>query len=200
MAKLNWDKLKQYELVKKRNKATLQLSARSKLKFGKHRGQTVEWVYKNDNSYYHWLVSEKIIELRNNSGPEPVERTKEDKALIKKSGYSTITLGTGMVYHIFDHGRNKVLCGLDRWFHKPFTIQKKTFVREGIIEKHTTKAERRGGPNPFKFVCRKCLLSLDKDYEKTVDRVYKERERTIPIQRDIGELDNRFTQLTEDKQ
>ena len=72
-----------------------------------------------------------------------------------KDNYSTIRLGKGKA-HIFNHLANKVLCGVDRWKYPPFTINKNKSNAEEIQSKHSAFAERRGGPNPYKFTCKRC--------------------------------------------
>jgi len=62
---------------------------------------------------------------------------------------------TGSVAHIFNHSTGKVLCGTNlRWICEP---NKRLMERETMKQKHGLIAERRGGPNPYKFVCGKCL-------------------------------------------
>jgi len=74
--------------------------------------------------------------------------------------YSTIRISSRCA-HVFDYDNDKILCGVNRWERTPFRINKSKYDQLSILERHKAFAERRGGPNPYKFTCVKCQQILE---------------------------------------
>jgi len=189
MAKLDWEKSNQYDLIKKRNGTTRMLNSMdSKLTFGKHVGKPLKWVYDNDYKYYRWMVNNEVIELKGDTLPKKNDaaiRCRMDKR------YCTISLGRNHVNHVYNHETNKVVCGCDRYAFPPVVMQRAVLSKEDIVKKHIQQAERRGGSNPFKFVCQGCMRGLDKNYEKTKEKVYKDRKENVKLAAILKEWDEK---------
>lgn len=75
--------------------------------------------------------------------------------------FSTIRISNRKC-HIYDYKMDKLLCGVDRWDCKPFKINKTSYDAKEMLKRHKSFAERRGGPNPYKFTCMKCESILEK--------------------------------------
>ena len=83
--------------------------------------------------------------------------------------YSTIRLGNNHKVHSFDHGDDRVLCGVNRWYHTPFKINKTVWDLNTMLKKYKGYIKRRGGHNPYKFTCKRCekiLETLKKDVNR----------------------------------
>lgn len=92
--------------------------------------------------------------------------------------YSTIVL-RNHVKHIYDHDKDKILCGQNRWYNTPFTLQKAKYNKQDIIEKHHKHGEDRGGANPYKFICLSCLKKLNPKTKVSVDKIYKKEHKKL---------------------
>ena len=82
--------------------------------------------------------------------------------------YSTIRVSSRKA-HIFDHSEDRVLCGVNRWKWTPFTINKTKYNAKDMLERHKGFSERRGGPNPYKFTCKRCEKLLIQIHEDAND-------------------------------
>jgi len=78
--------------------------------------------------------------------------------------YSKIVVGSHKT-HIFDHDKNIVLCGLDRWKNTPFRIYKTKFNAKDMFDDREAIAERRH-INPYKWLCLKCSASIERVSKK----------------------------------
>jgi len=58
--------------------------------------------------------------------------------------YSTIRLGNNNVAHVFDYINDKTLCGLNRWHHTPFKLNKTKLNDKDMLFNHKGFAIRRG--------------------------------------------------------
>ena len=76
--------------------------------------------------------------------------------------YSTIRLGNNKRAHVFDHGKGRVLCGVNRFHYTPFKLNKKKLDVKTMAKNFNGYAERRGGLNPYKFTCKRCTDIINK--------------------------------------
>ena len=74
--------------------------------------------------------------------------------------YSKIVVGSYKI-HIFDHEKDKVICGLDRWKNTPFRIYKTKFNAKDMFSEHKAVANRRK-TNPYKWLCLKCNARIER--------------------------------------
>lgn len=75
--------------------------------------------------------------------------------------YSTIRM-CSLKCHVFDHEEDRVLCSVNRWNCRPFTINKTKYDIKEMIKRHKAFAKRRGKPNPYKYTCIRCEQVLEK--------------------------------------
>ena len=94
--------------------------------------------------------------------------------------YSKITLSSHKI-HIFDHVNDRLLCGVNRWKYPPFKIYKKRLNAKDMFDDHLSITERRGGPNPYKFVCVKCNNIIKDICNKGGIKMTEEEFRKIEI-------------------
>jgi len=57
--------------------------------------------------------------------------------------------------HVFDHQTGKVACN-SRFQRDLGPPNKRRYSREDMLERHSAIHQRKGGPNPYKFCCKKC--------------------------------------------
>lgn len=86
-----------------------------------------------------------------------------------KPKYGTVRISS-YVAHVHCYATNKTLCGLKRWQWPPYILNKTMYDAETMLKRHIAFAERRGGPNPYKYTCIKCENKL----QKIVDGKIKE--------------------------
>ena len=55
--------------------------------------------------------------------------------------------------HVFGHAAGRTLCGMPHGYRKP---NKGLLGLGDMLERHRAIAERRGGPNPYKWCCKRC--------------------------------------------
>jgi len=73
--------------------------------------------------------------------------------------YSVIRLSNWKA-HILNQENGELLCGTDKFKNSPFTINKTIMDTKAIRRTFAGYIARRGGPNPHKFTCRKCISAI----------------------------------------